>query len=430
MTALGLSACSFLVIFFLVPFIGAETGELWRIYDRSYFEGRMFSQVVMPDLLVIALFGLVPVAIFCAYLLPRLSGRRADAGPQPSKRRVALTTNVPRAFWWLIVVAWSVLFFVGGGFGYRAQDVAMGYATRSLALELAFTSQGAATMIAIYLYITRKAGAPLVNFGTTGMLILGAAMAVSGSRGYLLTLIVALVAASYIMAHHRIETGAVARRRAALSPQAIILGGTGFAVLAFLTYQRAGGAEIGFNVLFRLAEPYWVWAFEYAQATGGDPNVALFAVERVLSIPMRFLGVSFPYSIEGHEALFERYFGYIQREGVSLPITIVGEGLLFGGSGGAALFLALQNGMIISSIFFWMQRLKANVGMRIAFGALIASRCLGVTARTSTGSMLVFYYEPLRDILILLAIAMAYQLLAGASSGATVAPRRPIRRQR
>jgi hypothetical protein len=217
-------------------------------------------------------------------------------------------------------------------------------------------------------------------------------MAVSGSRGYLLTLIIALVAASYIMAHHRIETGAVARRRAALSPQAIVLGGAGFAVLAFLTFQRADGAEIGFNVLFRLSEPYWVWAFEYAQMTGGDPNVALFAVERVLSIPMRFLGTSFPFSIEGHEALFEHYFGYIQREGVSLPVTIVGEGLLFGGSGGATFFLALQNGIMMSSIFFWMQRLKANVGMRIAFGALIASKCLGLTARTSTGSLLVLYY--------------------------------------
>jgi hypothetical protein len=175
----------------------------------------------------------------------------------------------------------------------------------------------------------------------------------------------------------------------------------GITIIGVWGVYRDKTDDFVFQTFFRLAEPYWYYATVYHQGRDVDWNVLGDALTRIASIPLRWFGVSFNGTIDGHETILENYLGITSQEGVSLPITLVGEGQLFAGHIGALLFNSAAAGMIFLSLRMVRSLAFYSKLLLISFLANVCSRCFFLYPKSLSGTFLVLFYEVLRDYFII-----------------------------
>ena len=79
------------------------------------------------------------------------------------------------------------------------------------------------------------------------------------------------------------------------------------------------------------------------------------------------VGFNYDFSIAGNNFLIDKYLGIPFREGVSLPITLAGEGFLFNGFFGAIFYYFMASLMIIAIFKVLEYLLKIDVYIYIVF---------------------------------------------------------------
>jgi len=377
-----------LLIFVAVPILTVVLG-----YDQVIYENGEIS----ATLLVLNAFSAMPffvAARFCAV---------SDAYPYQSDRRHQ--TNYPAGYS-LFVIIWTVAFLVFGGLTYREEDVSFGYAARNPVLNLMQPFESAVQISCTYLFLVMpRLAMSLRNLAMIAIISYLGGLILSGSRGVVMQLLLAFWASRQLSAppFPRRATSALRGAGGRLGKAVLYL----LSALVGVTFIGVWGAyrdqtdDFFFQTLFRLAEPYWYYATVYHEGRDVDWNVLGDALMRIASIPQRWLGVSFNGTIDGHDIILENYLGITNQEGVSLPITLVGEGQLFAGHIGALLFNAAAAGMIFLSLRIVRSLPFDNKLLLISLLANVCSRCFFLYPKSLSGTFLVLFYEVLRDYVVI-----------------------------
>ena len=109
--------------------------------------------------------------------------------------------------------------------------------------------------------------------------------------------------------------------------------------------------------------------------------------------------------------LIDKYLGIPFREGVSLPITLAGEGFLFNGFFGAIFYYFMASLMIIAIFKVLEYLLKIDVYIYIVFVAATVVKCFLLYSQSLSGVFLVLFYETFRDLFLLFFIILPFHIL-------------------
>jgi hypothetical protein len=377
-----------LLIFVVVPIVAVVLG-----YDQSIYENGEIS----INLLLSNTFSAMPfflAAGFCRVSVPY--PHRLDRSEQ---------ANYPVVLS-LFVIGWTVAFLLFGGLTYREEDVSLGFAARSPVLNLLQPFESAIQLSCTYLFLVMpRLATPLRSLAIISIVSYSSGIILSGSRGLVMQLLLSfwasrqLVAVQFPPRANSALSAAVGRLIKVVFYLLAAL--VGIAIIGVWGVYRDKTDDVVFETLFRLAEPYWYYATVYHEGRDIDWNVLGDALTRIASIPQRWFGVSFDGTIDGHEVIVEKYLGITNQEGVSLPITLVGEGQLFAGHIGAFLFNSAAAGMICLSVRIVHSLPFANKILLICFLANVFSRCFLLYPKSLSGTFLVLFYEVLRDYVVI-----------------------------
>jgi|GEM_PF-1604533 len=330
----------------------------------------------------------------------------------------------------IFIGGWILIFLLFGGLDYRQSDVDVGYAARSIPLQIAQVLGNLVTICAVAVYVESRSTGLRRLGGMLSVLALALALILSGSRG----LVVQLLLTVWIALHLQLTTcrelvpianfpgsmasGVVPRRlQHAVAPR---LFSVKVAMLGLLTIALLGawGAirdeqqDTLFATLYRAAEPYWHHALVRQREQGSDLTVLMESFVRIASIPGRWFGIQYDFSINGSEHILKYKLDIDPREGVSLPITYIGEGILFDGYSGAILFQTLTYLMVVASFWLLARVRGLRSSLIIALVAFQVVKCIFLYPKSLSGVFLVMLYETLRDYVMLFFLS---QLLTGCS---------------
>lgn len=328
----------------------------------------------------------------------------------------------------IFIGGWILIFLLYGGLDYRESDVNAGYGARSMPLQIA---------LALGNLVTVSAAALLVESHSTGrkrlgvkslVLALAFVFVLSGSRGLVVQLLLTVWIALHLQLMrsrelvyinncpgsmvsgviHRSHQPTVAPRL--LTVKIALLGLLTIVLLGVWGTFRDEHQDTLFATIYRAAEPYWHHALVRQREQGSDLNVLMESVGRIASIPGRWFGVHYDFTIDGAEHILENKLDIAYVEGVSLPITYIGEGLLLGGYLGAMLFQTLTYLMVVAS-FYMLARVRGlRPSLLIALVAFQVVKCIFLYPKSLSGVFLVLFYEILRDYIILFFLSQTLNL--------------------
>ena len=118
----------------------------------------------------------------------------------------------------------------------------------------------------------------------------------------------------------------------------------------------------------------------------------------------------YDFTIDGAEHILEYKLDIVSVEGVSLPITYIGEGLLLDGYSGAMLFQILTYLMVFASFCLLARVRGLRSSLLIALVAFQVVKCIFLYPKSLSGVFLVMFYETLRDYLLLLFLSQILNL--------------------
>lgn len=319
----------------------------------------------------------------------------------------------------VFIGGWVLIFLLFGGLDYRQSDVNVGYSARSIPLQIALALSNLVTICAAAVLVEsrstgrRRLGVMLSVLGLAFVLVL------SGSRG----VVVQLLLTVWIALHLQLTTGSElvpnknCPRRMVLgvvprgfqqtfaprlfSVKVVLLGLLTIALLGVWGTYRDEQQDTLFATLWRASEPYWHHALMRQREQGSDLNVLVESVGRIASIPGRWFGIQYEFTIDGAEHILENKLGIPFVEGVSLPITYIGEGFLLNGYLGAILFQALTYLMVILSFWLLARVCGLRSSLLISLVAFQVVKCIFLYPKSLSGVFLVMFYETLRDYAML-----------------------------
>jgi hypothetical protein len=308
---------------------------------------------------------------------------------------------------------------------YRQNDVSTGIDSRSGLLRIAMFTIGAATVGATYIFLARgQAKAPkriLLNISVLAFL---GVLAGSGSRGLILSTLITIFLGHWLK--RNAKNGPSARlkfsdffssvmRKVIKLGKMMMLVGIALTLIGIWGAMRDSYESVSFSLLFRLAEPYWYFSHSTWQNTGADPSLFVDALQRIGSIPMRWFGFQFEGSVDGSDYYLDKYLGIKFREGVSLPLTLLGHGLLAGGYIGVFLNFFIVAAFATILIQFLLRILPYSPSIMIALLAYQLSKAVTIYSKTLSGAFLFLGYELFRDMIIIFLIAASIRFLSRAT---------------
>jgi hypothetical protein len=305
------------------------------------------------------------------------------------------------------VAVWCLLFVLTGGLTVRETDVALGYAARSQSLifVLLLTNQVLMLTVAWWMPHSGRGPMPMRGLRTLLSVIMFGCIGLSGSRGIVFTLFLAYAfgTAMFLGPPGQVATAPEqpSLMKRVVTPRRLIALGALLVFFAIWGSIREQESNVQFSALYRLSEPYWYRAYRRFLTEGPAPELMWDTIERVLAIPGRLFGYVLEGSIDGNNMIIEKYLGIPFREGVSLPITLMGHGLLFGGPWGLGLFSTVA-ALLLRGAFALYKRLPALDGShRAAFIGLVFAKACFLYPKSLSGIVLVLFYENLRDYVLL-----------------------------
>ncbi|PRY84719.1 hypothetical protein [Donghicola tyrosinivorans] len=398
---------SSIAIFGLIPIVVVYSG----------FAGIIFSR----DELNIATPLINGVVIYSAISIASWAFRERQRG------LIVRQFRFPNAnFVAFLLLLWCMIDLAGGGLSYRQDDVSTGIANRSGLLRIAIISNGAAIVGATYIFLARQhaKATKRILIDVSVFTFLGV-LAASGSRGLVLSTLISIFLGNLLK--NRAENGpsarvtysnflAIAMRKFANLGKTMILAGMALALIAIWGAQRDNYESTSFSFLFRLSEPYWHFSYSAWQTRGADPSLFTDALQRIGSIPMRWFGVQFEGSVDGAEYFLDRYLGIDYKEGVSLPLTLLGHGLLAGGYIGVFLNFFIVAAFATALNRYLLRILHFSPSTIIALLAYQLSKAVTIYPKTLSGAFLYLGYELFRDIIIIFTIATIIRLIGRATN--------------
>ncbi len=328
----------------------------------------------------------------------------------------------------IFIGVWILIFLLYGGLDYRQSDVNVGYGARSMPLQIALALGNLVTISATALLVESR------STGRRGLGVMSSVLAyafvlvLSGSRG----LVVQLLLTVWIALHLQLMTcrehapirnclcstmsGVIPRGfKQTVSPRLFsvkvaLLGLLTIALLGVWGTFRDEQQDALFATIYRAAEPYWHHALVRQREQGSDLTVLMDSVGRIASIPGRWFGVQYDSTIDGAEHILEYKLGIVPVEGVSLPITYIGEGFLLDGYSGAMLFQVLTYLMVVASFFLLARVRGLRPSLQVALVAFQVVKCIFLYPKSLSGVFLVMFYETLRDYIMLFFLSQILNL--------------------
>ena len=325
----------------------------------------------------------------------------------------------------ILLLLWCALFLLGDGLSYRQNDVTFGTASRNTLLRVAVITSGAAMVGSTYLFLARGQAKAFqrVLLDITIFSYLGL-LAGSGSRGLVLAALISMFIGKLLKERARntvsertknSEILVVLFYKVANFGKVTILASLALTTIAIWGATRDNYESVSFSLLFRLSEPYWHFSFIAWQNMGADPSLFLDAIHRIGSIPLRWFGFQFPGSVDGTEYFLEAYLGIQHIDGVSLPLTLLGHGLLAGGYIGVFLNFFLVATLFILLNRFLIRSLPYFPCIIMSLLAYQISKTVMIYPKTLSGAFLYLGYELLRDMFIVFFIASITEILSRAT---------------
>lgn len=333
------------------------------------------------------------VALIIFYMIVNLKSKAniTDDDYLYTKKNIYGKTNIYSLFITFLIFTWLLLYIYGGGLSYRIDDVKLGYESRSSVLNLSFMLMNVIIVFLTSMICTKNkiTAACLISIFTCCMIL-------SGSRGYLVILLISLMIAKGLMQNQGLLTVKMVIIILLLLP-----------LLAAWGLLRDNNSDFLFSMMHRLSEPYWFFAYE---SKTNQPDLILFTFERISLIFTKLLGNEVTYSIDGSNYLIEKYLKIEYVEGISLPITFIGEGYLFDNVFGPVIailivsfFLRLYLGVLLR---IDLKNYQLNLGLK----AFLISKLFFIYSKSISGVFLYLFYEGLRDYLVILVFANFYRL--------------------
>lgn len=394
-SAVVLFTASLLLVFVAVPWLTILAGLSADIYGdaRVGLVSVWLALVLMPALL--------------------LGGRSLEGAVTPSWEP-SRTPASDELEWMLmaLVLLWTLAFIGAGGLGYRVDDREEGVASRSIGLQWVLGLMGVVKLAVLHLMLRGlwcRLGSRLL-LGALVMLVLLA----SGSRGATLQILLGILLVMWTGGFtHALGVRGLLRQLPIVLILVLALGLVGVLRDAYEISQVyripldeallrvAGSTEATyFNLLRRLAEPYWYLAVQRMESGDGEP---LFDLGADLSrlIYLYIPATVFPGKPEidgGTEKAF-LLLGAERLEGISLPITVFGD--LVGSTGLTVALLALA---LLPWLMGPLAVAFARVLNRSSFApagmAYVLVAILNLYPKSITGVVQVFAYELPRDLLL------------------------------
>lgn len=401
----------------LIGFIAPGLSVLSGVEDEIYLDFRGFGP---------------PVAILCSALL-LLGATFAIFPAREIIRHKALpeTNSLQLLICGAVIVGWTAIFLAFGGLSYRVDDVFAGTAGRNPILVAAQALTNVIIVLSVSTLSLTNARMPLklllwaISLGFVG------AIAASGSRGVILTWMIALFFAR-LLRKPFVHAGGMQDGTNFVAPnllrevtRPLVIAAIALILLAFGVWgaMRDQYSDVGYSFLWRIAEPYWYMAANTNADVGDRTYILGEALWRIITIPARWFGYAPNFSIEGQEYILENYLGIPIVDGISLPISLIGEGYLFYGAVGAAFFLFLGAILIISA-FRIIERLPfASRQVYWAFLGVFLAKVTFSYARSLSGVFLVTWYEPLRDFCLLTVLLFLWRSRPVSAAGSRASAR-------
>ena len=388
---------SCVAVFVFLPLFIRILGFEDIIYSRGY---------ISNSLMLLNCFSLSPLLFVYLWL-----GKGRDALLQNNKH---ISPNGWLPLW--IIAVWCVVFIMTGGLEYRNADVIYGYLSRSTLLQLSLSLTNVIVILAASAVLPMRHSGILKVSSYVCIFSLAACLVVSGSRGTFAQLVLTIWISRHLaftmgndsvtnLANHKLAS---VKHPSLITPKSLLSIIAFIAALGFWGSFRDNQQNVMFGMLFRAAEPYWHDAYIKYMMVGSDPSILSDSLERIVSIPGRWLGFVYGSSIDGAEQILQEKLGIAFIEGISLPITFFGEGILMAGHWGATLFVILVIIMVlVSTYLIW----KLPIRSRPVFISILAFqivKCLFLYPKSLSGVFLVLFYETARDSLILLLLTFPF----------------------
>jgi hypothetical protein len=389
---------SCVAVFVAVPAAAMALGMADLIYTESRVD---------PWDTVLNLAALLPM------LLPLVWVLRLAPDPLPSRSGGALPVSVVLA----VVGLWCAVYLLSGGMSYRVTDLYEGQGARGAGLRVAQTLTNVVMILAVAANLERGRPPTRALAGALCLVLPLACFILAGGRGLVMQLVLTLgVARHLVHSSHHVALASVPMRSGArwlggapgqwsvrfLTLPRLLIGVGGLSGLALWGVLRdPDSGPVVFAALHRAAEPYWHDAQAAYQRNGFDITVLWDALHRMLSIPGRWIGLQYESSVDGAERILEDRLGIPFVEGISLPITFFGEGMLLAGHYGAALFCLAAMGMVLLGIGLTRFMLVRSWPVYSAFLAMQVVKSLMLYPKSLSGTVLVMVYETCRDGLLL-----------------------------
>ena len=309
----------------------------------------------------------------------------------------------------LFVIFYLLIFYLSGGTEYRVKDVDLGYANRSSFLRVILVLQNITVVMVIYLIAAFQKLDRVSRLFIFILVFLYLLVSLSsGGRGTTAQIITGFFVYTLIGNKSLLEEK---RRKNYLIYffknllKTIFYGSILIFLFGYWGYLRDDLDDLSFGTIFRASEPYWYRAY-LNKENSMSIEILVDSLQRIISIPFRWLGVEFQGSIDGKEYYLEHYLGIQFTEGVSLPITLYGQGILFSGYFGVLIFVLLTTLVITYTNRFLTNAYFENSNFHKAFLSYFISKCIFIYAKSLSGIFLYLVYETFRDYILVLILFM------------------------
>lgn len=317
----------------------------------------------------------------------------------------------------IFCILWAVLFYFGGAEDYRLSDFEQGFRSRSFLIKLVFFVQNSVNILLIYLFVAARTSTSENRYlYYIPIFIVLAITTLSDSRGIVLQYLVAAAVAISLKNQGRgqkIQRPKLSQSLKNISffSKMVFFSGFGlmiFSIWGILRDQQENSLR---SILHRLAEPYWKLASVSWEHYGSDWSLVSDALYRIASIPFRWFGVSFEGTVDGSDFFLNKYLNIPYQEGVSLPITLLGHGILAGGYWGALLFFVFATFLMVASFYMIKKFPTKNNNLTLALISYQISKCLFIYSKSLSGVFLYLIYESARDFIILMFILFFIKIM-------------------
>lgn len=299
---------------------------------------------------------------------------------------------------YLLIFLWITLFVYFGGTSYREVEIAGGYRSFQLYLTLGFLP--VMTILAIKFLFFSQRRLLTVPVALLFLFI----FAQTGGRGMLLQIAMVFLFFSISNAKKSLILKRFFLRTTFYSGVLKVSLGVFILLLLFGFWGllRDDSSDFTYGLIWRLSEPYWSIAHQ-KNIGFCDFEMVSDSFKRLTWSILRFDVFNVGGLIEGNTYYLE-LLGIDKMPGISLPITIIGQGYLMCGNYGAIFAVPISVLMIFFGIkLCFMLASYLPEDWRLSFKIYFLSKVVLFHAKSFSGLSSYLYYETIRDWIIIVA---------------------------